>query len=254
MKEQIISKVFLEIEKAIKENVQIIEELLVIDKKYCKTTINTNMLIETIRELKKEKEDTKKGQYIKIVYNGNPCTTINMCLLAIITENTLTLDYEDNMKGINTFIIKIVNNILQKNKINKQIHSTNEKENIDKIICIDNINKYNNYLRQGITNAKFYSHNYIDFYSDCSEYEEIEELIYRYANENQIPIEVYSELDIINAIQMIQKGFGKSIVVLTNKEETKQIFEKQIKNKKIYVNKNPYKENIRIINKEIFNI
>ena len=194
-----------------------------------------------------EKLDIQQQQRIKIIYNGNPCTTMNLCILAILTQNHVILDYEDNMRGINSFIIQTVNNL----QTDKLVYLPNEVKIVDKIICIDNINKYNQWLRQN-NKVKFYSLNYIDFYSDCDEYEEIEELIYKYAEENQISIEVYSELEVKDAVQMMKKGLGKMVVVLTNSNQTKQTFQENLTNKKLYINKNPFKENIRLIDKEIF--
>ena len=238
------------LEKIIKENNKIIEELLEIDNKYNKTKIDVNMLIEIIQKFKDEKID-KQGQHtIKIIYNGNPCITMNLCILAILTQNIIILDWEESFQGINTFIIQTINNLLT----HKLVSTTKEAINVEKIIVIDDINKYNNYLCKTSLNIKFYSLNYINFYSDCDEYEEIKELIYKYANENQIPIESYSELELEEAIQMIKSGEGKIAVVLTKNNETKQKFKEKIKNKELYINKNPFKENIRLINKEIFNM
>ena len=174
---------------------------------------------------------------------------MNLCILAILTQNTIILDYEENFRGINTFIIQTINNLLT----HKLVCLTKESIRVDKIIVIDDINKYN-YLCQTNSNIKFYSYNYIDFYSDCDEYEEIQEMIYKYAEENQISIESYSELEVENAIQMIKSGLGKIAVVLTNNNETMQEFKEKIKNEELYINKNPFKENIRLINKEIFNM
>lgn len=242
--------IFENLEKSIKQNTQTIEELLKIDNQYNKTKINVNMLIEVIQKFKNEKIEKQEQQSTKFIYNGNPYITMNLCILAILTQNTIILDYEENFHGTNTFIIQVVNNLLK----NKLIYFPNEEIKADKIICIDDINKYNSYLHQANINIKFYSYNYIDFYSDCDEYEEIQDLIYKYADENQIPIEVYSELDLTGAMQMIKNGLGKIVVVLSENDETKQAFQSQITDKKLYINKNPFKENIRLINKEIFSM
>lgn len=240
--------IFENLEKSIKQNTQTIEELLKIDNQYNKTKINVNMLIEVIQKLKYEELEVQGEQKIRIIYNGNPYITMNLCILAILTQNMIILDYEENFHGTNSFIIQVVNNLLK----NKLIYFPNEEIKADKIICIDDINKYNSYLHQANINIKFYSYNYIDFYSDCDEYEEIQDLIYKYADENQIPIEVYSELEATLAIQMMKKGLGKIVVVLTNNNEIKQIFRENITTKELFINKNPFKENIRLINKEIF--
>lgn len=249
-----LSAIFFDIEKELEKNSETIKQLLKIDQKYCNIQINLEKLKNVIKYLKNEKLDIKKEQKVIIKYNGNPCITLNLCILAIITKNIIIFDYENNMVGINFLIIQIVNNILKKYKTDRLIYLINENKDADKIICIDDINQYNRYLQEKNIKIQFYSYDYIDFYSDSDEFEEIEELIYQYAENNLIPIEKYSELDIDEASQMMQKGIGNNVVVLTNNEKTKEIFNRKIKHKKLYINKNPFEKNIRIIDKEILYI
>ena len=161
------------------------------------------------------------------------------------------------MVGINKLIIEMINEQLYRYKTDKLIFFIEENKQIkelNKIICIDDINKYNSYLRQGITNAKFYSYEYIDFYYDNEELEDLIKMVYQYAESEQIPIESYSELDLDNAVKMIQNGIGAKILLLTNSNETKKIFRNNIKNKKIYINKMPFEKEIKLINKNLFYI
>ena len=247
-----LSKVFTDLEKELEKNNETIEKILKIDKNYCKSKTNIKILKEVIEDLKEEKLDIQQEQKITISYNGNPSLTLNLCILAILVKNTVVLDYGDNWKGINLFIIQIVNNVLKNYKTEDLIYIKNNKQDdSNKIICIDDINKYNSYLREKNKNVKFCSFNYLDFYSDCDEYEEIKELIYKVAEENQIQIEGYSELEAKEAVQIMKNGFGTMVVVLTNSKDTEQIFKANIKNKKLYINKNPFKENIRLLDKKV---
>lgn len=249
-----LSKLILDIENVLEEKREIFNELLKIDHKYCKIKADVKLLKNTLEELKNEKIDIQKEHKIFITYNGDPCITLNLSILAILTKSTIILDCNECMVGTNSLIIEIINNSLNKFKTDKMIYLSNnnqETNNVDKIICIDNVSKYNSYLREKNEKARFYSFNYLDLYSDSDEYEEIEQLIYQIAEENKIPIEVYSELSINEAIDMINTGYGKSAVILTNSKETKQIFEKNIKNKKLYINKNPFELNKRLINKKM---
>lgn len=250
-----LPQIFLNIEKELEENKETINELLKIDCKYCKIKINLGMMKKTIDLLRNEQIDIQKQRKIIVKYNGNPCLTLNLCILAIITKNIIVLDYQNNMKGINSFIVQTVNNLLKRYNTDKLIYQEKYNENnVDKIICIDDINQYNIYLQEKNAKAKFYSFNYIDFYSDCDEYEELEELIYKFAEENQIPIEIYSELDLEEAVQMIKNGLGRNVIVLTKSNNTKNKFEENIENKKLYINKNPFKENIGTLDRKILNI
>lgn len=248
-----LSRLFTNIENALEENKKAINELLKIDYKYSKIKTNTEILKTVVNSMRNEQLEIHEKQKILINYNGDPCVTLNLSIIAILTKTVIILDFANQMVGINTFIVELINNILKDFSTEQLIYLSNDKEDkqVDKIICIDNINKYHSYLRKGNAKAKFYSNNYLDFYSDNDEFEEIEELIYKFSKENQIPIESYSELNIDDAIQMIEKGFGRKILILSNKKETKEAFEKNIKNKKLYINKNPFETSIEIINKKI---
>lgn len=250
-----LADLFLNIKKELKKSSKTLKELFELDNKCCKAKINLEELENILDKFKHAELEEKTNQKVLIVYSGNPYITLNLCILAILTDTTIILDYNDFMLGTNTFIVKIVNDVLNLFKTNKLVYLRTSKdqneENVDKIICIDDINRYNTYLRKNNTKAKFYSFKYIDFYSDTNEFEDITELIYKYAENNQIFIESYSELEPSEAAEMIQKGFGTEVILLTTNEDTKKIFESKIHNKKIYINQNPFKQETKLINKEI---
>lgn len=250
-----IVKLLTNIQNQIKEQKGIIEQLQKIDNKYCKIKIDFNQLEGLLNKFKTEKIETPKKQKLLITYNGDPYITLNLSIISIITQSIVTLDYNEHMIGVNSLIIDIINDCLNNYETDKLIYSYNKTEeikNIEKIICIDDINKYNSYLKEKNKRVKFYSLNYLDFYcdSDEDEFEEIKQLIYQFCENNKISIEAYSELDIHQAIPMIKNGLGNTVVVLTNNKQTKSYFEKSIKNKKLYINKNPFDKDKRIINKD----
>lgn len=246
-----LSNLFFEIQRVLENKNEILKELQKIDSKYCRAKINLEEMTNILNKLKFEKIDIQKEQKINIRYNGNPLITLNLSLLAILTKSIIVLDV-DNFIGINSLIIETVNNVLNKFETEKLIFmNSNNQEELDKIICIDDINKYNEYLREKNIKAKFYSFNYLDFYSDSDEFEMVEELIYKLAEENQIPIESYSELSTEEAVQMMRNGLGKCAAVLTNNMETKKVFEENLKEKKLYINKNPFDSEIKLISKDI---
>ena len=249
-----IIKLLTNIQNQIKKKKEIIEQLQKIDNKYCKIKIDFEQLYEILDKFKNEKIETFQKPKILITYNGDPYITLNLSIIAIITQSIVILDYNENMIGINSIIIDIINDCLNNYETDKLIYSYNKTEqikNIDKIICIDDINKYNLYRKEKNEIVKFYSLNYIDFYCDNDEFEEIKQLIYKFCENNEIPIEIYSELNIKEATPMIKNGLGNTVVILTNNEKTKKYFEKNINNKELYINKNPFNKSKRIINKDI---
>ena len=249
-----LNQIFKNLKQQIIENTETIDELYKIDSKYTKMQINLQSFVELIEKFKNCQIKMQDNKTFLIHYNGNPYITLNLIILTILTKNKIILDINNCFLGINSLIIKLTNNILKQYQDEELVSIfNNDKHNADKIVCIDDINKYNNYLRKKINNVKFYSFNYMDFYSDSDEFENLSELIYEYANNNQIAIESYSELRIDKAINLINKGFGKIVVVLTQNDETKKTFRETIKNKEVYINKNPFEQNKYVIGVEIFN-
>ena len=250
---QNLSTVFYTIKSKLQENNELLQELYNIDSKYIKMKIDLQNLIEIVDNLKNEKLELDKQETILIHYNGNPYITLNLILLAILTKTKILLEFGNSYLGINKFIVKLTNNVLKEFQTENiaYLYDTTDK-NIDKIICIDDINRYNTYLAKVNNKAKFYSFNYIDFYRDSDEFNELTELIYKHADENQIPIESYSELNLEDAASMMKNGLGKSVIILNNNDYTKQYFRDKIKNKKLYINKNPFEKTVTVINKEIF--
>lgn len=250
--------ILLRIKKELEEARETIEKLLVMDYKYCGIKTSLEELENILDILKNEKIDIQNEQKVLITYNGNPVITLNLCILAILTKTMIILDFNQNMLGVNTLIINIVNGILTELGTEQLIYPEEQSDlddkKVDKIICIDDIYKYNEYLRNKSEKAKFYSFNYLDFYSDSNEFDDITELIYKCAEENQIPVESYSEMQAEEAAEMMKNGFGRYVVLLTKNKEVKQIFERKIKNKKLYINKNPYDQQTRLLDKEIFYI
>lgn len=253
-----LSRVFYNIEKELEESKETIDELLKIDYQYCKIKTSLEQLKRVIEMLRNEKLDIQNEQVILVRYNGNPSITLNLSLLAVLTKTTLILDFDEHMLGVNTLIANIINNTLLDFKTENLIYLKSLKmdnvQEINKIICIDDIYKYDAYVIAKNDKARFYSLNYLDLYRDSNEFDDITQLIYQYAEENQIPVESYAEFEPEEAAQMIKTGFGASVVVLTKNKETKQIFEKNIKNKKVNINKNPFEQEVKIIEKGIFNI
>jgi len=250
-----LNKIFLMLKKEFEEYKKNIEELLKIDYKYCNLKINQNDLYDIIDKLKNEKLNTSRKQEIIIHYNGNPYLTLNLSILAFLTKTTMYLEFDENMLGTNTCIVKIVNEVLEKFQTERLLHILKRNspinENASKIICIDDINKYNAYLFEKNEKVKFLSLNYIDFYNESDEFEDLAELIYEYAENNLISIESYSEFEVDEAVDLIKDGAGEKIIVLTDNEETKEKFQKNIKNKKIYINQNPFDKEIKLIYQDV---
>lgn len=253
-----ISKVFLNLKENITKQKHNIKELLNIDYKYCKFKVDIDILLDIIKKLENEKLNISEEQKIIVHYNGNPYITLNLSILAILTKTAIILEFDDYMLGINRFIVNKTNEILENFQTDNLISILKKDDKInndvDKIICIDDINKYNKYIYEKNAKAKFFAFDYIDFYSDCEELEELSELIYKYAENNLIPIESYSEFEVDEASRLMQEGLGKKVILLTNNEETKKKINNNLNDKQIFINENPFDKHTRLIDSKIFNI
>ena len=82
-------------------------------------------------------------------------------------------------------------------------------------------------------------------YCDTKELEKLREAIFIYANENQYEIEILYEENIDDIINIINSDvFVNVAVLLTRNPQNKEKFEKNIKDKEIYVNDNPFKKEV----------
>lgn len=126
-----LAKLFLDIEDNLEEKSEIINELLKCDHKYCKIRTDIKMLKNILDSLKSEKIDIQKEQKILIKYNGNPCITLNLSIIAILTKSIIILDCNECMIGVNSLIVETVNNSLNNFKTDKLIYSSDKKQEAD---------------------------------------------------------------------------------------------------------------------------
>jgi len=79
-------------------------------------------------------------------------------------------------------------------------------------------------------------------YCEDSKYESIQYELYKYATTNGIEVEIYDDIELNEFIECMKLDETiENVVVFTQKEATKKVIEDKLKNKKIYINKNPFK-------------
>ena len=94
-------------------------------------------------------------------------------------------------------------------------------------------------------NVKFYPYNNIALYCDCQELEKLQEAIYIYANENEFELEILYDCTLDEAIDFINGDENKNIaILLTNDHNSKDKFCNEIKGKEVFVNENPFKNEV----------
>lgn len=245
-------KILDEIISEIKDNSDYIQKVNGIDKQFYKTNIEIDKLLNIIEKLKrKELVNNQTTNNILVSYYGDPYITLQLCIEAISTNNKFILVIEDYMLGLNKIIINIIKTILKDYRIENKIflfnlidkeEIINNKNLIEKIICVGNKNTFEVYKKMKLDNLSYYPFNNIDVYCDTDELEELQKMIYEYGIKNNIDVTIYDEFEDINfAINFINmEGCGFCAVLLTKSKENEKIFKEKINSKYIFINENPF--------------
>ena len=245
---KILNDIILEI----KDNKEEFKRVNDIDGNVYDTNIDIEKLINIIKDSQeKELILEPNSKNILISYYGSPYITLELCIEAIKTNNKLILAIEDYMLGVNKLIVNMVQNILNDYRIENKIFIfnlldknaiTQNNSDIDKIICVGNKNTFELYKKMQVNNLIYYPFNNIELYCDTDELEELQEMIYQYAEKNFIDLEIYDEFENINkAVEYLNKYGNKfCTVLLTKSKENEEIFRNNIISKYIFVNENPF--------------
>lgn len=221
-----------------------------------------NQFIEEISKYKNKMIQKKEAKEIFISHYGNPYITAVLCMEAILHQTEMMIEIEEICYGLNKAIVKIVNDVLQENKIHMQISlqmNTNkeaiEKANFDKLICLGNSNAYTNLKKIKNISVEYVPLFDMVVYYDSLEYEELAENIRIFATQNLYEIEIFDETeDFEDVIYSINHSLPKYCAVILSKDQTKQNkFKQQIKSQIICINENPFKQFELKIPNQIFN-
>lgn len=244
-----INKIIEAYKKSILENEESIRKIYDIDKKDSgisfdiKRTIN---LLETYKN--KEPIQNVNKQVICVTYYANPYITINLCMQALLKKTSIIALTEDGLVNTNMILIKIFNQVLEDFKICKIIDNKEltkeEKEyilkNQIKVICVGNTNTYCYFKKNNKKELKYVPFRNMAIYCDDKDYLDLQLELYKYAVKNGIEAEVYDDLE--EFIECVQDDYKlELILVFTKKEKNKEILEKELENEKLYINKNPFK-------------
>ena len=81
-----------------------------------------------------KKESEIKGKNILVIHSGNPYLTLLLAIEAIQKEINITIDIQETMYGLNSGIVKIIQEILNEENvditINLERDTINEKDNL----------------------------------------------------------------------------------------------------------------------------
>lgn len=241
-----------ELKKALLANKNLILKANKEDTKLNKRQIKIEEMLKII-EIYRDSECELNDDERKIIfYKGDPYLTIHLCLQAVTQRIKILLVQDDFLIGVNEILLKIIENVLKEfkifNLINVENYSSLELEKIkndfDEIITIGDTTIYQ-VLKENESNVKYFPYNNIGLYCDSKDLLKLQDAIYIYATESDYEIEIYYEEKIDEVIDLINSDPLKdTAVLLTKSNKSKEEFEHKIKNKKIIVNENPFKNEV----------
>ena len=243
--------------KSIKENKDSIEQANKIDLKHYNKQIDIEKLIETVELYRND--EIKNNQALKryvVEYNGNIYLTVQICIWAILNKVQVVLDINNFLVGLNKIIVEIIKKEIKKYGINNLIkiyqlldyeETIENKEIIDKIICIDEPEIYEILKESGIENIDLLKYNSIDLYCDDNDLVELRDMMCDFANNNNLRLEIYDDYNKNKVAEIIAKyGDGAIVSLLSTDRNLQNEFEEKIKNRRIFINKIPFDETLKI--------
>lgn len=249
---KLLSLILDELKKALLANKNLILKANKEDTKLNKRQIKIEEMLKIIEVYRDSECELNDDERKIIFYKGDPYLTIHLCLQAVTQRIKILLVQDDFLIGVNEILLKIVENVLKEfkifNLINVENYSSLELEKIkndfDEIIAIGDTTIYQ-VLKENESNVKYFPYNNIGLYCDSKDLLKLQDAIYIYATESDYEIEIYYEEKIDEVIDLINSDSLKdTAVLLTKSNKSKEEFEHKIKNKKIIVNENPFKNEV----------
>lgn len=244
-----INKIIEEYKESIIKNETIIAELYNIDKKYSDIELNIKKVIDLLELYKKEEpiEDINK-KIICVTYYANPYITINLCIQSLLKKTAIIALTEDGLTKTNIILIKIFNQVLEQFKICKMIETKElNKENKTYVlshqintICVGNTNTYCYFKKNNKNELKYIRFKNMAIYSDDNEYSDLQLELYKYAVKNGIEAEIYDDLEeFVECTKNDDKL--EFIIAFTKDDKVKENLRENLEEEKLYINKNPFK-------------
>ena len=239
-------------EKFLKEK-QGIYEAISRDYKNNDLKVDYNQLLDVFNKTSKENlKKENKQEVITIVYNGNPCITLELALMGIINNKSLILISDSIMKNLNKQIIDIMKSIIEDFGLkiiikwypDVDINKISEIEGItNKVVFLGDKRIYRKLVNKVDIPIIYNGYGSIIIYTD--EQDEFEAEIYDvkdYAIENNISINVYSD-EIDEDIEYINKdGINHICIIFSNDSSKIEKFKEKVQSDYILVNNTKIKD------------
>ena len=244
------NSIFEDFKDDIKTNRELFDKAIDIDNKVSNYQLDINQFLNKIDKYKYYKCEPSSDSQI-VIYTGDPELTIDLLLQSLIRHTKVLLVLDQYMLAINKLFFTIFFNILKNHKINNLIYYTfginseiiQDLNNIDREIIIIGDSS----LTQLISKNKFYPYRDYILYCDDEKCNDLKDYIFYYTSEAEYELEIIYEDNIEDIIHGVNDSLADTFILLTSNEQLKDKVRKEVKNKKIYINKNPFKEKDDII-------
>ena len=246
----------------LKDNKFTFEKLKKEDKKSYSYEFDLDKLIEIFSGYLEKEIEQKENKKIIINYYGNPYLTGMLCAESIMNQTESTFVINNIHYGLNSAIIKIVNDALKENNIelkfkvimNFMIQEV-ERMNVNKVVCLGDTNSYMIYKNLKNTKVECVPLFGTTLYYDSSQYDKLVEDMKKYAFKNGYELEVFDENEQLDdVIYMINKTENNYCSLLLSKDKEKQEkFTQQVNAKMVCVNENPFAKFKLEVPKELWN-
>lgn len=242
MNDIVFNGIISKIQKEILASQEVFETVRKIDMRYGEIKVELEKIIEILQSYK-NKKPTNLQKEICVYCNGSPYIVLNLFIIGILYGISVKINIEENMIGVNTYILEAVNKVIDANSLGIK-HELVKDFETKKAIFIDRVNEYN-ILKNKLEQAKYIPYQALDAFCDTDSYKDLLDTIYAYCISMNIDIEVFGEDEGMEDV--LKFGTANRVLFLTNKPKNVPKSDK----KKIYINKSPFEEEVLIFSDEM---
>lgn len=261
---KVVKKIFNDIKDKIKENVNILHNSINNDNEEFLEKFEYKNLLDIVENVEKEewiieKNDKTKiysgGSNIGVCYNGVPEITLYSILKALKTNNNITFFEEKDIHKTSKLLVDFVKEICKLNgyivkfdiiKYEKFSEVLKVFQDFNILIFVNEEFKYLEFLKNNKNGIKTIYSNYgtIELYLDDKNLKETLLKMDDYVYYNNMNLEIYKDENVEDVVFKINAKLSNNCAVIFTKDKGKAYyFIKHVNSEKIFVNKNPEKDN-----------
>lgn len=259
----IVKQLIINIEKRIKENVALFHNCIEQDNEKFFEKFEFSKLLTAVERINKEswimEQNTKNKIYcgignIGVCHKCNADVILYLILKALKTNNNIVFFEGDDIHQTTQKLIDIANEESKKTKYkvnfevvkyNKISEFSNDVNNFNMFIFINELDKYLDFLARNQNDMKIICSNYgtMDLYLDQKDLKDTLLQIDDYVYRNNIELELYKNESVREVVKKINiRRNNYCAVIFTKNKDDAYYFLENVKAEKVFVNRNPSTE------------